>query len=162
MREATLYNFNMFSYVDPEFTINGMRLAQELGPVEGPKEMNRLGLKPDLLNLRGAIRSVFDGRYKFSRYFAPLQHNKPQTMEQLTSRNDLELFDHRDDPNETANLAVDVERSHDLIMAMNGKLNAIIEEEVGVMAVETGDPATAPVRARVDVFHIHEPVDRHL
>lgn len=132
LREATLYNFNMFSYVDPEFTINGMRLAQELGPVEGPKEMNRLGLKPDLLNLRGAIRSVFDGRYKFSRYFAPLQHNKPQTMEQLTSRNDLELFDHRDDPNETANLATDVERSHDLIMAMNGKLNAIIEEEVGV------------------------------
>jgi hypothetical protein len=28
---------------------------------------------------RGAVRSVFDGRYGFARYFSPKQHNRPTT-----------------------------------------------------------------------------------
>ena len=40
------------------------------------------GAGPDFAK-RGAIRTVFDGRYKFSRYFSPLQHNRPETMEQI-------------------------------------------------------------------------------
>jgi len=32
--------------------------------------------RPDMMKL-GAIRSVYDGRYKISRYFSPKQHNGP-------------------------------------------------------------------------------------
>ena len=131
VRDAALYNFNMLFYQDPEFTNEATRLFGELGP-EAPKEINRRGLKPDLAGRRGAIRSVFDGRHKFSRYFSTLQHNKPQTFEDLLSINDIELFDHESDPTESDNLATDTTGNRDLIMAMNGKLNAIIEEEVGI------------------------------
>ncbi|MBT5435641.1 MAG: hypothetical protein P8Q36_04315 [Alphaproteobacteria bacterium] len=75
---------------------------------------------------------MFDGRYKFSRYFAPLQHNTPETLEQLTAVNDLELFDHANDPDETVNLAADIETNSSLVMTMNTKLNEIIAQEVGV------------------------------
>jgi hypothetical protein len=132
VHDATLFNYNMFSYLDPDFTLGAMALVAELGPVEGVKETNRIGLKPDLANKRGAIRTVFDGRYKFSRYFAPLQHNTPKTMEQLTAVNDLELFDHTNDPGETVNLAADVETNSELVMTMNTKLNTIIEDEAGI------------------------------
>jgi hypothetical protein len=132
LREAVLYNFNMFLYLDPEFTLEGVRLAAKLGPIEAPKEIHRLGLKPDLAKKRGAIRSVFDGRYKFSRYFAPLQHNTPRTFEELSKVNDLELFDHASDPSESVNLAADAAGHRDLIMVMNKKLNTVIKEEVGI------------------------------
>ncbi len=42
---------------------------------------------------RGAIRSVFDGRYQFTRYFSPKQHNRPTSLEALFKLNDVELFD---------------------------------------------------------------------
>jgi arylsulfatase len=131
LRDAALYNFNMLIYQDPDFTSEAFRIIRELGP-EGPKEIKRRGLKPDLAGRRGAIRSVFDGRYKFSRYFSTLQHNKPQTLEELVSVNDIELYDHAADPTESVNLATEVEGNRDLIMTMNGKLNTIIGEEVGV------------------------------
>ena len=131
LRDAALYNFNMLIYQDPDFTSEAFRIIRELGP-EGPKEIKRRGLKPDLAGRRGAIRSVFDGRHKFSRYFSTLQHNKPQTLEELVSVNDIELYDHAADPTESVNLATEVEGNRDLIMTMNGKLNTIIGEEVGV------------------------------
>lgn len=45
--------------------------------------------------------------------------------------NDVELFDHQSDPNEVNNLALDRERNADLLLAMNNKLNRLIDEEVG-------------------------------
>ena len=132
VRDAALYNFNMLIYQDAEFTINMAKLVHEKGKKEGAAEANRRGLKPDLANRRGAIRSVFDGRHKFNRYFSTFQHNKPQTLKQLTSVNDLELFDLDSDPHEMVNLAAEPEMNKELIMAMNDKLNALIEDEVGV------------------------------
>ena len=87
-------------------------------------------MKVNLTN-RGAIRSVTDGRYRFSRYFSPLQHNLPQTMEQLLEYNDVELFDLQTDPHEMRNLAVDTKTNGELLVAMNQKLNEIIATEVG-------------------------------
>jgi hypothetical protein len=61
-------------------------------------------LQPDFNN-RGAIRSVFDGRYRFSRYFSPIHFNRPTTYEALVANNDLEVYDLQEDPEETRNLA---------------------------------------------------------
>jgi len=47
---------------------------------------------PDLAK-RGAIRSVFDGRYTYGRYFSPKQHNRPASLEQIRAFNDVELYD---------------------------------------------------------------------
>jgi arylsulfatase len=132
VRDAALYNFNMLIYQDPHFTINAAKILHEKGPQAGAVEINRQGLRPDLAGHRGAIRSVFDGRYKFNRYFSTFEHNQPKTFKQLVSKNDLELFDHKNDGHEVVNLAAAPEKNKKLIMAMNSKLNAIIEEEVGV------------------------------
>jgi arylsulfatase len=132
LREAILYNFNMLIYLDPDYTTKALGLLSEMGHVEGPKEIAKQGLKPDLNGKRGAIRSVFDGRYKFNRYVAPTHHNKPKTMDELVALNDLELFDHKTDPDEAVNLAADSIKNREIILAMNAKMNAIIEREVGV------------------------------
>ena len=132
LREAILYNFNMFIYQDPDFTLGAIKLLHDKGKTEGAKEIKRQGLKPNFKKHRGAIRSVFDGRYKFNRYFSTLQHNQPKSFKDLTALNDLELFDHERDPQEVENLAADADDNKDLIVTMNAKLNDIIGEEVGI------------------------------
>ncbi len=131
VREAALYCYNMLSYYDPNFILDVAKTIQAKGKKDGLADIRRRGLKPDLKAHRGAIRTVFDGRYKFSRYFSSVQFNKPETIEQLTEVNDLELFDHKTDPNEAVNLAADVAGNKGLILAMTAKLNALIAEEIG-------------------------------
>ena len=65
-----------------------------------------LKVEPNFQN-RCAIRSVFDGRYRFSRYFGQIDFNRPTTWEALTSKNDVELYDLETDPEEIDNLATD-------------------------------------------------------
>jgi arylsulfatase len=124
VRDGTLYNFNMWVYQDADF----MRQVYEAK--SGGQDVAKLGLKPDL-NKRGAIRSVTDGRYRYSRYFSPLQHNLPSTVEQVFEYNDVELFDREADPDEMRNLAVDRRANGELLLAMNQKLTDVIEAEVG-------------------------------
>ena len=78
-----------------------------------------------------SVRSVFDGRYQFTRYFSPKQHNRPASNEELFKLNDFELFDLRADPNEVANLALEPKKHGELLAAMNAKLNKLIDTEVG-------------------------------
>jgi lipopolysaccharide biosynthesis regulator YciM len=96
----------------------------------GKEKFKVAGLKPNLAK-RGAIRSVFDGRYQFTRYFSPKQHNRPTSIEALLKLNDVELFDLQADPNEINNLAMVPAKSADLLAAMNSKLNQLIDAEVG-------------------------------
>jgi arylsulfatase len=89
------------------------------------------GYKPDLKK-RGSLRTGFDGRYKFSRYFAPVDRNRPATIDDLYKANDVELFDLQTDPEETINLAADRVKNGDVITAMSAKLEAAIKAEIGV------------------------------
>ena len=50
------------------------------------------------------------------------------------SMSDVELFDAARDPDEVDNLARDPARHGDLMLAMNAKLNRLIETEVGLDA----------------------------
>ncbi|MTI00031.1 sulfatase-like hydrolase/transferase [Roseibium sp. RKSG952] len=87
-------------------------------------------LKPDV-SLKGFIYFVFDGRYKFSRYFAPDNFNQPTTLEEILKNNELELYDLEKDTEELLNLALEPEVYKDLILRMNDLMNKLIDKEVG-------------------------------
>ncbi len=106
-----------------------MKIQAYLNAGGDKKKLAAQGFKPDFTK-RGAIRSVFDGRYKYSRYFSPKQHNQPRTLEGIFELNDIELFDLEADPTEMQNLAVERRKHGDLLLAMNAKMNALIDTEV--------------------------------
>lgn len=131
LRPASLFNYNMLSYQDAKWAAH-FDVWMDSPSVPLAKKVAKLQNEdPDFHN-RCAIRSVFDGRYRFSRYFSPLAFNTPTTYEDLIAKNDLELYDLRNDPDETDNLAMNGKSHRDLIMAMNAKLSDRIVEEVGV------------------------------
>lgn len=131
IRPATLFNFDMLSFQDARWA----SMTIDTKPFKG---LNRAGQitelnrhPPDFHN-RMSIRSIFDGRYRFARYFAPVAFNTPETMEQLFAMNDIEIYDHRNDPAEMDNLALDPKRNGELIAALNQETNRRIAEEVGI------------------------------
>jgi choline-sulfatase len=76
-RPAALFNYNMFSYLDVKWF---GPMVQTLMAKEPPAaKMAKLAtMQLDWRN-RGAIRSIFDGRYRFSRYFSPIEFSRPTT-----------------------------------------------------------------------------------
>jgi arylsulfatase len=80
---------------------------------------------------RAVIRGVHDGRYKFGRYFKISEHHIPRDWETLVARNDLELYDTAADPDEIVNLAAQPAEHRQQILALNAKINALLEREVG-------------------------------
>src|SRR4029077_14766430 len=54
---------------------------------------------------RGIIRGVFDGRYKFGRYFKISEHHEPRDWETLVAHTALELYATKAAPDEIVNLA---------------------------------------------------------
>lgn len=131
VRDGALYCYNMFAYIDGAFMAKAVELmSQPDGKAQVQAAVKTGALKADLMK-RGAIRSVFDGRYQFTRYFSPKQHNRPASMESLFQLNDVELFDLQRDPNELDNLAMDRKKNGELLLAMNAKLNKLIDAEVG-------------------------------
>ncbi len=126
VRNAALYCFNMFGYLDSNLLKNIQAYINAGGDM---KMLAIQGFKPDLTK-RGAIRSVFDGRYKYSRYFSPTQHNQPRTLEGIFKLNDVELFDLQADPEEMDNLAIERNKHGELLLAMNDKMNTLIDAEI--------------------------------
>ena len=127
VRPGALFCFNMLAYIDADFARRALAFLHQGGKGNQLKEA---GILPDLRK-RGAVRAIFDGRYTFARYFSPREHNRPETLEQIHHFNDIELFDSEADPHEARNLAVGPDANHDLVLAMNAKLNALIDSEVG-------------------------------
>ena len=127
VRDAALYCYSMFLYIDRDFTGN---IQAYLNAGRDPQKLKEQGYKPDL-SKRGHIRSVTDGRYRFSRYFSPKQFNQPRTLEGILALNDVELFDLEADPDEMSNLATDPGKYGELMVEMNGKINQLLEDEVG-------------------------------
>jgi arylsulfatase A-like enzyme len=131
VRPASLFNFDMLSYSDPKWA--AMTIDTRAFRTKPPERQQAIlaGHPPDFAN-RTAIRSVFDGRYRFSRYFSPVAFNTPKTMEELLAKNDLEVYDLEADPDEMTNLALDPKKNGDLILALNQVTNERIADEVGV------------------------------
>ncbi len=130
VRDGALYCYNMFAYIDGEFMEKAVAMLQQPDGRARLKEAAQAGgMRPDM-SKRGAIRAVYDGRYRFARYFSPKQHNLPRSVEALFKLNDVELYDTATDPAELHNLAYDA-RYKAVVEAMNAKLNDLIAREVG-------------------------------
>jgi arylsulfatase len=127
-RPATLFTYSGLASNDAgvfDFAARAVMAGKD------PKEeAKRVGFKPDLRK-RGHVRSAFDGRYRFTRYFSPLDHNSPTTLDELFKWNDVELYDLESDAGEMINLAIDRTKNADLLTTMNGKLEALIRSEIG-------------------------------
>jgi arylsulfatase len=127
-REGILFTYSGLVTNDADLiAVAGQAVAAGKNPRES---MKASGFTPDLKK-RGSLRTVFDGRYKFSRYFAPVDRNRPDTLDELYSSNDVELFDLQTDRAETVNLAGDRAKNAELIATMSGKLEALIKAEIG-------------------------------
>ena len=131
MRSSALFNFDMLSYQDAKWaslTID----TKEYRSVDTKQQLAELEKYPPNFYNRTSIRSIWDGRYRFSRYFSPIQFNTPQLLAELMAKNDLEVYDLQNDPEEINNLALNVKKYGELILALNQQTNQRIAEEVGI------------------------------
>ena len=124
IRPAVLFNYVGVSTVDGDY-LRQLMIATLASKPNPPVTQAKL-------DNRGFVSFVFDGRYKFARYYAPAAFNTPQTLEAILKNNDVQLFDLKSDPDEMRNLAVEPEKNQETILRMNRLLNDLIAKEVGV------------------------------
>jgi arylsulfatase len=103
-------------------------------PLKASKEADLSEIELPDLTKRRMFRGIFDGRYKYIRYFAPARYNQPVTIEEIKQDNDLALYDLIQDPGEMRNLANPRVAGYDenLLLEMNNKLNHLITTEIVV------------------------------
>lgn len=128
IREGVLFTYSGLVSVDSE-PLGLVAKARAEG--KDWQALLKGGVQPDFRK-RGTVRSVFDGRHKFTRYFSPVQRHRPDTLDELYEHNDLELFDLQTDPGETTNLAAVKGQHRDLVLAMSAKLETLIKAEIRV------------------------------
>lgn len=129
VRDSALFVYSGLSTNDSDLI--GI-IAEAKANGQDPKTvLQTTGYKPQLKN-RGTMRTVFDGRHKFTRYFSPIERHSPQNLTELFAHNDVELFDLQTDPDEMINLATVANPPTALIETMRAKLEAAIKAEMGV------------------------------
>jgi arylsulfatase A-like enzyme len=119
----------LFNYVGPS-TVDGDYLRECMDAQFTHKA--RPPLSQAKLGARGFVSFAFDGRYKLARYYGPTAFNMPRTLEDVLGKNDVQLFDLANDPEEMRNLALEPETNRTTILRMNELLNELITKEVGV------------------------------
>jgi len=127
---GALVTYSVSHHNDPEFAETTLRNRITTSGMERLRNSLRTGLFPDF-KARSFMRGIVTDDFKFARYFSPREHHRPETLEELTARNDLELFDLRNDPGETRNLAAGDALPTEHLTTLNAKLNALIDAEVG-------------------------------
>ena len=128
IRDGILYTYSGLVTVDADPVTVTTKLRMEGKDL--PTALK--GSPPPNLKKRGTVRTVFDGRYKLTRYFGPEDRNRPGNIDELYRDNDVELFDLQTDPGEMTNLAAKKGENRDLVLAMSGKLETLIKREIGV------------------------------
>jgi arylsulfatase len=124
VRPGVLFNYVGVSTVDSDYLTKLMSSLAARQPQPPVTEVK--------LDKRGFLSFVFDGRYKFARYYAPSAFNTPQTLEEILRNNDVQLFDLKSDPEEMHNLTLEPEKNRATILRMNQLLNDLMAKEVGV------------------------------
>src|SRR5262249_47808279 len=114
--------------VESVMTLDAGFWAQFSRPDTAPR-LKSGELRPDWRH-RGFLRGYTDGRYSFGRYFSPLSPNRPRTVDDLYSNNDVVLYDRNTAPHETTNLAHDPAH-RDLVGQLSQNLEALIDDELG-------------------------------
>ncbi|MCB0214350.1 MAG: sulfatase-like hydrolase/transferase [Anaerolineae bacterium] len=136
---GVLFTFDALSHLDPD----AGRKLQEIQSKHAAGEAVNLSAYQPIIDFskRGYLRGLYDGRYKFARYFSPLNYHTPNDVESLLARNDIELYDTQTDPDEIVNLADPAHPNFDptLIQTLNAKLNTLIRAEIGA------DEGTLPI-----------------
>jgi arylsulfatase len=128
VRNSILFTYSGLAQNDSEL----LRLLAEakVAGKDVKEALKESGFRPDMRK-RGSLRTVYDGRYKYTRYFSPIQRNRPTSVDEVYQWNDPELFDLQSDPAEMKNLAAWKGANEALVLTMNDKLNAAIEAEMG-------------------------------
>ncbi|MGH8541652.1 MAG: sulfatase-like hydrolase/transferase [Stenotrophobium sp.] len=126
-----LYDYGTMLYIDPDAAKSMMANKEQATFWNLFKSNIEHGHLGPVMSHPGLFRGVFDGRYKFARYFAPSQHHIPRDWATLLRYNQLELYDTQIDPDEIVNLAAQPEQHKELILALNAKINALIMDEIG-------------------------------
>ena len=129
-REGVLFCYSQLMVHDPKFTHMLYTVVADKS-VSRLEQFQKMEDFPVDWSLRVSIRSIFDGRYKFSRYFSFRHFNTPTNFEDLVKNNDLELYDTQSDPDEVNNLAANPQQHRALILSMNEKMNRVIAREIG-------------------------------
>jgi arylsulfatase len=141
--DGVLLGWEGLHQLDNDWAISGALKAltdMSLAPVPRPPsrlkaqmlEAGRTYGAPDF-SRRTFFRAVMDGRYKFVRWFSPLEYDLPTTLEALYATSDVALYDLAEDPGELTNLGEPRHPRHDpeLVTRMLAKLNALIRHELG-------------------------------
>ncbi len=130
-KSGLLFAYGVMLYSDPELTRNIIASKKPLTAINLFLTNLENGSLMTNLSNRALHRGIFDGRYKFARYFAADSHHVPLSLEQLKKHNDLELYDTWHDPNEMQNLAQGEQVDWSLIASLNDQTNRLIEKEIG-------------------------------
>lgn len=130
--DGVLFQWSSLTFLDKESAKSFTKIRAADGIVNKAKALIDADIPTGMVENRGHMRGVFDGRYKFARYFSPFEHHTPEDFESLVRHNDLELYDTHKDPEENINLAQSPEQYKDVIGTMNQKINKLIKQEVGI------------------------------